>query len=503
MVQNEIVQKLWNLCHILRDSGINYPDYVSELALLLFIKIEDANFDSGLLQKHRLPKEAQWGGLIARKSNIEELFSHYKTILAELGKSKDPVIYAIYNGASTNLQRPKHLYDLVVTLDKINAFGNEKDDLGDLYEGLLEKTATESKKGAGQYFTPRPLINSIVRLVKPQPKELIQDPAAGMSGFLIAANAYIKEQSNDYTDLSLKDQNFQKNKAFMGMELVANTRRLALMNCLLHGMEGGKEGVVLLGDTLGEEGKKLPLAHLILSNPPFGTARGGGMPERDFPYPTSNKQLAFLQHIYLGLKSGGRAAVVLPDNVMFESGIGVEVRRDLMEKCNLHTILRLPTGIFYAHGVKTNILFFQKGTAEKPRQRTHCTKKVWVYDMRTDMPSFGKRTPFDETHLKPFEEVYGEDPNGQSPRIDEGEEGRFRCFDRDYIRNELHDSLDISWAKSDSVTGSPNTLAAEAMRELGKAMQELDSLMRALGAEDEADAQRDALFSALNKENKE
>ncbi len=261
--------------------------------------------------------------------------------------------------------------------------------------------------------------------MKPAHNELIQDPAAGMSGFLIAANAYIKAQTNGYTDLSKAEKKFQQTKAFIGMELVPNTRRLALMNCLLHGMEGGKEGVVLQGNTLGEEGKKLPLAKLILSNPPFGTSRGGGMPERKFPHPTSNKQLAFLQHIYLGLKSGGRAAVVLPDNVLFESGIGVEIRKDLMEKCNLHTILRLPTGIFYAHGVKTNVLFFQKGTPDKPRQRTHCTTQVWVYDLRTNMPSFGKRTPFNETHLEPFEKAYGDDPNGQSSRVNEGKNGRF------------------------------------------------------------------------------
>jgi len=498
MVHNEIVQKLWNLCHVLRDSGISYPDYVTELALLLFIKIEHVNTDTGLLVAHRLPENAQWSSLVKRLSNPEELLSHYRKVLSQLGESADPVIYAIYNSATSNLQKPAHLKELVEALDEIMVTGDDKDDLGDMYEGLLERTATESKKGAGQYFTPRPLINSLVRIMKPQAGELIQDPAAGMSGFLIASNTYIKQHTNGYEELSPKEQNFQKKKAFVGMELVPNTRRLALMNCLLHGMEGGKEGVVLLGNTLGEEGEKLELADIILSNPPFGTSRGGGMPERAFDYPTSNKQLAFLQHIYTGLKPGGKAAVVLPDNVLFESGIGSEIRRDLMEKCNLHTILRLPTGIFYAQGVNTNVLFFQKGTPEKPRQRTNCTSKVWVYDLRTDMPSFGKRTPFDEECLKPFEEAYGDDPNGQSNRTDTGEDGRFRCFDRSYIREKLNDSLDISWHKKESVVGTPNALAAEAMEELTKAMQELDSLMRALGAEEEADAQKDALFSALN-----
>ena len=190
------------------------------------------------------------------------------------------------------------------------------------------------------------------------------------------------------------------------MELVPGTRRLALMNCLLHGMEGDDEGVVHLGNTLGLPGTQLPRADVILTNPPFGTAKGGGRPTRDFTHSTSNKQLAFLQHIYGSLKPGGRAAVVLPDNVLFEAGVGTDIRRDLMHKCNLHTLLRLPTGIFYAQGVKTNVLFFTKGTTENPNQDENCTQNVWVYDLRTNMPSFGKRTPFTDQYLQTFEECY-------------------------------------------------------------------------------------------------
>jgi len=296
-----------------------------------------------------------------------------------------------------------------------------------LYEGLLEKNANETKSGAGQYFTPRALINAMVRCIKPQPGEVIQDPAAGTAGFLIAADAYIKSQTDELFDLDKKQQNFQKNKAFVGVELVPGTRRLALMNCLLHGMEGDDEGVVHLGNALGQVGQGLPKADVILANPPFGTAKGGeaSITRDDLTYKTSNKQLAFLQHIYRNLKPGGRAAVVLPDNVLFEAGVGTDVRRDLMNKCNLHTILRLPTGIFYAQGVKTNVLFFTKGSAAKAsaknkQQEENCTKNVWVYDLRSNMPNFGKRTPFGEQHLTPFEKVYGKKADGSSKRS-EGE----------------------------------------------------------------------------------
>jgi len=221
---------------------------------------------------------------------------------------------------------------------------------------------------------------------------------------------------------------------------------------------------------------------------------------------SSNKQLAFLQHIYRGLKPGGRAAVVLPDNVLFEAGVGTDVRRDLMEKCNLHTILRLPTGIFYAQGVKTNVLFFQKGTMENPRQEEGCTKRVWIYDLRSNMPSFGKRTPFGRAHLKPFEDAYGENPNGNSPRAENvegiGEASRFRCFTRDYIRNERGDSLDFSWLKDESSIDAsdlptPEVLAGEAMAELTEALHELEELMKALGAADEVMAQKQLMAEVM------
>ncbi len=539
MTKNDIVQKLWNLCDILRDDGINYSHYVTELVLLLFMKMENEqvlnlnNFD------HRLPEGCRWADL-KKKSGLN-LLNDYKRILLTLSTGKDadgntvvtdPLILAIYNDAQTSLREPRHLEQLIKSLDQIDWFSAQQDGLGDLYEGLLEKNANETKSGAGQYFTPRPLIDSIIRCIKPQAGETIQDPAAGTAGFLIAADRFIKDQTDDLYDLPPKEQKRQRKECYIGIELVPDTRRLALMNCLLHGMEGDDEGVVHLGNALGQAGEGLKPSTIILSNPPFGTAKGGGRPTRAFTHATSNKQLNFLQHIYNGLKPGGRAAVVLPDNVLFEAGVGTDVRRDLMDKCNLHTILRLPTGIFYAQGVKTNVLFFTKGTKKNPDQDEGCTNNVWVYDLRTNMPSFGKRTPFGDAHLEPFENVYGKNADGTSKRTEgdwsftsdvkhndtkdsklsdlsvlseagvDLDSSRWRCFSRDWIRDTKGDSLDISRIKdSDSADAAslpdPDTLAAEAMGELTEALRELDGLMAALGCANEADAQKTMLAEVL------
>ena len=337
MTQNDIVQKLWNLCDVLRDDGINYSDYVTELVLLLFIKMEHENQASGILAAHRLPDYARWSTL-STLSGVN-LLQHYRATLLKLSQSDDPLIAAIYADAQTSLKEPRHLEQLIKSLDGIDWFSAAKDGLGDLYEGLLEKNASETKSGAGQYFTPRPLIDTIIACIRPQPGEIIQDPAAGTGGFLIAADTYIKARTDQLYDLSEKARTFQRTRAYLGMELVSSTRRLALMNCLLHGMEGDAEGVVHLGNTLGSAGAALPRADIILSNPPFGTARGGGGPTRDdLTFATSNKQLAFLQHIVRGLKDGGRAAVVLPDNVLFEAGAGETIRRRLLAELGLHAL---------------------------------------------------------------------------------------------------------------------------------------------------------------------
>ncbi|KEQ18532.1 class I SAM-dependent DNA methyltransferase [Endozoicomonas numazuensis] len=537
MTSDNIVQKLWNLCDVLRDDGINYSDYVTELVLLLFIKMVHENTEAGTLQKHPLPEGCRWTDLNDKSGII--LLNDYRQMLLALSTGKrteadpdepgktiekqihtDPLITAIYADAQTRLREPRHLEQLIKQLDKINWFDAKKDGLGNLYEGLLEKNANETKSGAGQYFTPRALIDSMVRCTQPKAGEVVQDPAAGTAGFLIAADSYIKKQTDDLFDLTAKEQRFQKNDAFVGVELVPSTRRLALMNCLLHGMEGDADGVVHLGNALGQVGVNLPKADVILANPPFGTSKGGeaSITRKDLTFPTSNKQLAFLQHIYRNLKPGGRAAVVLPDNVLFESGVGTDIRQDLMNKCNLHTVLRLPTGIFYAAGVKTNVLFFTKGSPEKKSQEDNCTKNVWVYDLRTNMPNFGKRTPFGQAQLKPFEKVFGKKPDGTSKRTegewsfnaeeielnstDENKEvdnklahSRWRCFSRQWIAEHKSDSLDISWLKdADSVDAAdlpePGVLAGEAMTDLVQALGELDNLLRELGESEAADGQK-------------
>lgn len=478
----DIVAKLWSLCDILRDDGITYHQYVTELTLLLFLKMAK---EAG--QEEALPKGQRWDNL--KTKNGVDQYDFYKQLLITLGRAPNRRVSAIYASAQTALRQPKHLKQLVDDIDALDWFSAREDGLGNLYEGLLEKNANEVKSGAGQYFTPRALINTMVALVQPQPGELIQDPAAGTGGFLVAAHEYIKGKTQDLFDLGEKESTWQTEKAYLGVELVPETQRLALMNCMLHGIEGprGSEGAIQLGDALSNLGSGLPKADVILTNPPFGTKKGGGRPTRDdLTYPTSNKQLVFLQHIYRGLKPGGRAAVVLPDNVLFEDSAGQKVRTDLMDKCNLHTLLRLPTGIFYAQGVKTNVLFFTRGEKE-----TGNTKAVWVYDLRANMPSFGKRTPFSRETLKPFEDAYGADPRGKGKRKDEGEAGRFRRFTREEIERR-NDNLDIAWLKDDSQQSpddlrAPEELAAEIEVELQDALKEIQALTAILAGEQTGD----------------
>lgn len=466
----DIVQELWSLCHVLRDDGITYQDYVPELTWLLFLKMaRETGTDD------RIPTGYRWRDLETRTGI--ELLSFYKELLLHLGTRTRGRVQLIFADASTSLRHPRNLRQLVEDIDALDWYSAREEGLGDLYEGLLEKNASEQKSGAGQHFTPRPLIDSMVKLVQPRPGERIQDPAAGTGGFLIAADRYMRKSTDDYSDLSEREQEFQRRQAFYGMELVPSVHRLCLMNAILHGIEGKVE----LGDTLSPAGTQLPAADVILTNPPFGTKKGGGRPTRDdFPYPTSNKQLAFLQHVYRGLLPDGRAAVVLPDNVLFEEGTGTRIRTDLMHKCNLHTILRLPTSIFYAQGVKTNVLFFYRGNVEKDN-----TRAVWVYDMRTNMSAFGKRTPLRRRHFSEFEQLFGDDAFGRSQRRDLGENGRFRRFTRDEIAAR-RDNLDISWLKDEDGNHGedlpePETIAAEIMGNLQTAMDEMSALTEALG----------------------
>lgn len=465
---HDIVAKLWSLCHVLRDDGITYHQYVTELTYLLFLKMLE---ETG--REEQLPEGWRWGTL--RGAQGTEQLDFYRKLLIHLGTHGSTRVQAIFANAQTALQRPKNLAALVEAIDGLDWYSAKEEGLGNLYEGLLERNAGEKKSGAGQYFTPRPLIDVMVDLMQPQAGERIEDPAAGTGGFLIAADAYIKARTDNLYDLSESLNTYQRNNAFLGVELVQDAHRLGLMNLMLHGIEGD----LLLGDSLSDLGAGLKPADLVLTNPPFGTKKGGGLPSRDdFTFPTSNKQLAFLQHIYRGLKPGGRAAVVLPDNVLFAGDVGARIRADLMDKCRLHTILRLPTGIFYSQGVKTNVLFFTRGETE-----TGNTEEVWVYDLRTNMPQFGKTRPLARAHFQDFEAAFGADPHGLTERQDQGEAGRFRRFTRAQIAAR-DENLDLTWLRDDSHgpddLPDPEDIAAEIMDTLRTALDEVEALTHLL-----------------------
>lgn len=477
-VTHDIVAKLWNLCNVLKDDGVTYHQYVTELTYLLFLKMAK---ETGT--ENQIPVGYRWDDL--EKRAAPDRLKHYKLSLIHLGENGASLVREIFANASSFIKKPATLSTLVSEIDKLDWYSARQEGLGDLYEGLLEKNANEKKSGAGQYFTPRRLIESMVAVMKPALGDVIQDPAAGTGGFLIAANHYIREHGNPDTWTEAQQRKYAR-ETFYGMEHVQDTHRLALMNLMLHGLESDPNAAgIHYGDTLSPEGEALPKATLILTNPPFGTKKGGGLPSRsDFTFPTSNKQFCFLQHVYRALKPGGRAAVVLPDNVLFEGNVGKQIRADLMEKCNLHTILRLPTGIFYAQGVKTNVLFFTRGEKDKGN-----TNEVWVYDLRANMPQFGKRTILTREHFAEFETAFGTDPLGSpkslAKRKDTGEEGRFRRFTRDSI-SERGESLDIAWLRDDSdgtkdELPEPAVLAREAMTELEGAFEELRGILAELG----------------------
>jgi type I restriction enzyme M protein len=444
MNNQEIVAKLWNLCNVLRDDGITYHQYVTELTYILFLKMmketgNEASITKSIIKDEdkKLEIESYSWDTLVKKQGIE-LKKYYNTILNEFGDNCTGRIREIYSGARSNIDEPKNLEKIIKSIDDLDWYSAKEEGLGNLYEGLLEKNANEKKSGAGQYFTPRVLIDIMVKLIDPKPGELCNDPACGTFGFMIAADKHIKDNTDDLFDLSSDEQEFQRKKAFTGVELVHDTHRLALMNAMLHDIEGE----IVLGDTLSNIGKSMKGYDIVLTNPPFGTKKGGERATRDdLTYPSSNKQLNFLQHIYRSLKTNGksRSAVVLPDNVLFDSGDGAKIRADLMDKCNLHTILRLPTGIFYAQGVKTNVLFFTRGTSEKDN-----TKEVWIYDMRTNMQNFGKTNQLKEEHFEDFIKAYTAEDRTKV------EDERFSVFTREQIK-EKSDSLDLGLIRDDSV----------------------------------------------------
>ena len=467
MNTQEIVAKLWNLCNVLRDDGITYHQYVTELTYILFLKMAKETH-----AEDTIPEDCRWDAL--RDLRGLDLKNHYKKVLDKLGTETQGRVREIYAGAATNIDEPKNLEKIITSIDELDWFSAKEEGLGSLYEGLLEKNANEKKSGAGQYFTPRVLIDVMTHLVKPQPGERCNDPACGTFGFMIAAAQYVRDMTDDYADLTEELANFEDEEAFSGCELVHDTHRLALMNAMLHGIDGP----IYLGDTLSNFGKRLKDYDVVLTNPPFGTKKGGERATRDdFTYTTSNKQLNFLQHIYRSLKANGkaRAAVVLPDNVLFADGDGQAIRRDLMEKCDLHTILRLPTGIFYAQGVKTNVLFFTRGTSDQGN-----TKEVWFYDLRTNMPSFGKTHPLKREDFAGFVAAYESDDRHSV------EDERWHSYTREEIAAK-DDSLDLGLIKDDSIIDYedlPDPVesaesAIASLREAAKLLQEVADELRA------------------------
>lgn len=465
MTTQEIVSKLWNLCNVLRDDGITYHQYVTELTYILFLKMaKETNAES------QIPKDYRWDKL-ASKSGIE-LKKFYKDLLSHLGENCTGRIREIYQGSVTNIDEPKNLEKIISTIDGLDWYSAREEGLGNLYEGLLEKNASEKKSGAGQYFTPRVLIDVMTRLMKPQVGERCNDPACGTFGFMIAAHRYVGERTDNFFDLDVETSDFEREEAFTGCELVPDTHRLALMNAMLHDINGK----ILQGDTLSNLGKSMKGYDLVLTNPPFGTKKGGERTTRDdFTFPTSNKQLNFLQHIYRSLKADGnaRAAVVLPDNVLFADGDGEKIRVDLMDKCNLHTILRLPTGIFYAQGVKTNVLFFTRGRTNKDN-----TRKIWFYDLRTNMPSFGKTNPLKKEDFDGFVAAY--EAEDRQAVQDE----RWSVFTREQIA-EKGNSLDLGLIRDDSIVDyedlpDPIESGEEAIAQLEEAVDLLQSVVNEL-----------------------
>ena len=404
-----LVQKLWNYCNVLRDDGMSYGDYVEQLTYLLFLKMADERSRPPYKQPSLIPAQYAWPSLLARDG--DELFDHYRHALEALGNEQG-TLALIFNKAQNKFQDPAKLRRVIVDLINEEDWSSMGADVkGDAYEGLLEKNAQDTKSGAGQYFTPRPLIQAMVDAIAPKPGESVCDPACGTGGFLFTAHNYIVHH---YANLTKDEKRRLKEGAFRGWELVQGTARVCAMNLLLHGIGSEKSVPIKVADALAADpGERF---EVVLANPPFGkksstmivgedgkTSTEKDIIERDdFWATTSNKQLNFVQHIKTLLKVHGRAAVVVPDNVLFEGGAGETIRRKLLHECDVHTLLRLPTGLFYAQGVKANVIFFDK----KPASETPWTKKLWIYDLRTNKHFTLKTNPLKREDLDEFVQLY-------------------------------------------------------------------------------------------------
>ena len=493
---NRIVQKLWSYCNVLRDDGLSYQDYLEQLTFLLFLKMAD---ERALLtsEEQPIPEGYRWADLAGPQMEGVELEQHYRDTLRELG-TQGGMLGLIFEKAQNKIQEPAKLRQLIVELiGKENWSAMSADVKGDAYEGLLEKNAQDVKGGAGQYFTPRPLIEAIVDCVQPHPGESVVDPACGTGGFLLATHEYLKT----HNELDRDQKKHLRFDALRGVELVPNVSRLCGMNLYLHGIgpSGGDdhEPSIKTDDSLRDEPKEH--ADVVLTNPPFGKKSSitivneEGETDRqtltynrpDFWTTTSNKQLNFVQHVKSLLTIHGRAAVVVPDNVLFEGGAGETVRKNLLKECDVHTLLRLPTGLFYAQGVKANVLFFDR----KPGAKESWTKTVWVYDLRTNKHFTLKTKRLTRTDLAEFVECYrpGDRHRRAGTWSDETPNGRWRPYSYDEIINRDKISLDLFWLRDESLEDSaslpdPHILAQEIADDLRSALAQIEDVLGDLEA---------------------
>jgi len=482
-----IVQRVWNYCNVLRDDGVSYGDYVEQLTYLLFLKMADEQTKPPFNKTSTIPAGLDWQSLVEKDG--DELEVHYRHILETLGKEKG-LLGVIFRKSQNKIQDPAKLKRLIELINAEKWLGLDVDLKGEIYEGLLRKNAEDVKSGAGQYFTPRPLIKAIVECVRPKPGETICDPACGTGGFLLAAYDYISKSYQLDKDQKL----FLKYNTFYGKDIVDSVARLCVMNLYLHGI-GGDESPIEVSDSLVAE----PIVNydLVLTNPPFGKkssitiVNGEGKADKesliyerpDFWTTTSNKQLNFLQHVKSLVKINGRVAIVVPDNVLFEGGAGEVVRRKLLAECDLHTILRLPTGIFYAQGVKANVLFFDR----KPASEKPWTKEVWFYDLRTNMHFTLKTNPLRYEDLIDFIKCYNPENRFERKQTwsEDNPDGRWRVFTYDEIIQRDKVNLDIFWIKDESLENSenlpdPDILAQEITENLLSALEQFGSITKNL-----------------------
>lgn len=486
-----IISKVWGMCNPLRDNGVSYGDYLEQLTYLIFLKMSDEYSKPPYKRETGIPAGYAWADMNTLKG--AELEEQYKATLETLGE-QGGILGKIFKGAVNKISSAAILYRLVQMIDQERWVSMSSDVKGEIYEGLLQKNAEDVKSGAGQYFTPRPLTRAMVRCVRPEPMKTIADPCCGSGGFFLAAQEYIADPAH-YT-LNREQKEFLKNQTFHGNELVGTTFKLCLMNLYLHNIGDIYGNVpVTLGDALlTDPGYRVAY---VLTNPPFGkkssitfTNEEGEQEEEDLVYnrqdfwtTSSNKQLNFVQHINTILNSTGKAAVVVPDNVLFEGGAGETVRRKLLETTDLHTILRLPTGIFYKPGVKANVIFFDKRAASPERQ----TKEVWVYDFRTNVHFTLKQHPMTDADLENFIRCFNPENRHQRSETwsEENPDGRWRKFSAQEILDRDKASLDIFWIKDKSLADlenlpEPDVLAADIIENLQSALEGFQELMRQL-----------------------